>query len=239
MSKPNNSFSIAICDDEPQDAEYINKIVTEILQTENIDNEIFCYNSGLSLLEAVQRGISFDLLLLDVMMPRQNGIELAASLRRNLYDASIIFISSNREMAMYGYEVSAARYLAKPIEPERLREALLFCLGNQKNSTILIPVNKGIRRVMTKDIKYIETHGRGCKIICDSGELLTKMLISELEHKISGQDFIRCHQGFIVNLRFIRELKTAELVLTGDVSIPVSKHRIKEVRRAVLSYLSD
>ncbi|MDD6484822.1 MAG: LytTR family DNA-binding domain-containing protein [Clostridiales bacterium] len=239
MTQPDNSFRIAICDDEPQDAEYINKTVKEILQTENIDNEIFCYNSGRGLTEAIGNGVSFDLLLLDVMMPQQNGIELAAYLRKNLYDASIIFISSNREMAMYGYEVSAARYLAKPIEPKRLREALLFCFGNKKNSSILVPVNKGTRRVMTKDIKYIETHGRGCKIMCEAGELLTKTLISELENKIAGKDFIRCHQGFMINLRFIRELRTSELVLDGGVSIPVSKHRIKEVRRAVLSYLSD
>ncbi|MGN0163008.1 MAG: LytR/AlgR family response regulator transcription factor [Candidatus Ornithomonoglobus sp.] len=120
MTQPDNSFRIAICDDEPQDAEYINKTVKEILQTENIDNEIFCYNSGRGLLEIMQNGISFDLLLLDVMMPQLNGMELAAYLRRNLYDTSIIFISSNREMAMYGYEVSAARYLAKPVDPKRL-----------------------------------------------------------------------------------------------------------------------
>lgn len=238
MTQANNSFCIAVCDDEQQDIEYINEAVKEILQAENIDNEIFCYNSGYDLLEAMQNDRKFDLLLLDVLMPQQSGIELAAYLRENSYEDSIVFISVNREMALRGYEVSAARYLAKPIELERLREALLFCLGDKKRNEILVPVNGGTQRIFTKDIQYIETQGRGCKIVCGNKELHTKVLISELENNITGQNFIRCHQSFIVNLRFIRELKSAELVLTGEVRIPVSKHRIKEVRKAVLSYLS-
>ena len=48
-------------------------------------------------------------------------------------------MSSNREMAMRGYEVSAARYLAKP-----LREALLYCCKTFcEKKEILLPTSKG------------------------------------------------------------------------------------------------
>lgn len=58
-------------------------------------------------------------------MDSLDGIELAAALRKLGDGTAIIFISSNREMALRSYEVSAARYLAKPLQRPQLREARL------------------------------------------------------------------------------------------------------------------
>lgn len=58
-------------------------------------------------------------------MDSLDGIELAAALRKLGDGTAIIFISSNREMALWGYEVSTARYLAKPLQRPQLREARL------------------------------------------------------------------------------------------------------------------
>ena len=66
------------------------------------------------------------------MMDGLNGIQLAAALRCRNNETQIIFISSNREMAMDGYEVSAARYLAKPLNPDKLKEALLSAFAEHQ-----------------------------------------------------------------------------------------------------------
>lgn len=124
-----HTFNIAVCDDDPGTLEIIAEMTKQICNKESIKPNLTCFESGKKLLDAISFGKSYDLLLLDVMMPQQDGMELAQFLRKDSFDGSIVFISSNREMALRGYEVSAARYLAKPIEEERLREAILYCFG--------------------------------------------------------------------------------------------------------------
>lgn len=233
-----NTYRIAICDDEPQDLGFINEKVREILYIENIKNDIFCYDSGKELIDVMKNGKNFDLILLDVIMPKQDGIELAAYLRDNAFDNSIVFISSNREMALRGYEVSAMRYLSKPIDTERLREALLYCFNNKQKGEIVVSAKGETHRIPISEIKYIETYGRGCKIVLTKETIITPMLISEFEEVISDRYFIRCHQGFIVNFRFVQKLASADFVLSDNEKVPVSKHRMKCVRQRFLDYLS-
>lgn len=84
---------------------------------------------------------------------------------------------------------------------------------------------------------YIETQGRGCRVVQEQGECVTAMRISEFETEISERGFIRCHQGFLVNMRFIRIVRAAEVELMNGICIPVSKHRIQEVRKQFFSWM--
>lgn len=141
---PRSFISIAICDDEPKDLAEIESITKELLQTEDISCGISKFGDAASLRSEIEGGTSFDILLLDVMMECLNGMELAAALRKQGHDASIIFISSNREMALLGYEVSAVRYLAKPVQRAKLQEALLHCCRKQfAQKEILLPTSEG------------------------------------------------------------------------------------------------
>lgn len=233
-----NLFHIAICDDEQQDVLRIYEMVCEILQTENIESEIFCYHSGGELFKTIREGMRYDLFLLDVMMPRQDGMELAEYLRTEGHEGDIVFISTNREMALRGYEVEAKRYLSKPVDAGYLREALLYCYHNMQKNELVISADGGICRVNYREIKYIETHGRGSRISLEKGEVFTSQRISELETLCDAHCFARCHQGYIVNFEFVEKLKYSEIVLNDGECIPVSKHRVKQIRQRFLAFLS-
>ena len=118
---------IALCDDEAWDRQQIAELVNQTMLEEDLPCRITSYESGADLLSAIQHGAQFQILLLDVMMEGLDGMALAAALREKGDHTAIIFISSNLEMALRGYEVEALRYLAKPVDRERLREALMFC----------------------------------------------------------------------------------------------------------------
>lgn len=102
-------------------------ITKKVLEAKEISCGISRFKDAASLLSSIETGEKFDILLLDVMMENLNGMELAAALRGQGNDVAIIFVSANREMALLGYEVSAVRYLAKPIQREKLQETLLYC----------------------------------------------------------------------------------------------------------------
>jgi len=105
---------IAVCDDERDDLRQITDMTRRIMEEEGVDCALFSFESGSALYAAIQGGARFHILLLDVMMEGLDGMALAAVLREQGDDTAIIFISSNRDMALQGYEVSAVRYLANP-----------------------------------------------------------------------------------------------------------------------------
>ena len=65
---------IAVCDDEQADREQIAGLAAEICEMEKIHAEISCYANAEKLLQELEKGKNNDLLLMDVVMPVQNGI---------------------------------------------------------------------------------------------------------------------------------------------------------------------
>ena len=61
--------------------------------------------------------------------------------------------------------------------------------------------------------------------------------MGKLEKMTADKGFIRCHQSFLVNFRHVREFQTSSMELTDGRSVPVSKNRMKEVRKAFFDYM--
>lgn len=233
-------LSIAVCDDEQRDIKEIAYLAREILQEEEIDCEITTYQNGTSLLSAMEEGQQFHILLLDVMMEHLDGMRLAAAIRKQGNDIPIIFLSSNREMAMQGYVVAASRYLAKPIERNLLQEALLFCSRRYHTKReIFLKTGKGQSRILVSDILYAETWNRGIRLILTTGSEESHMKISELAEILPSPPFVFCHRTILVNLSHVQHLRHCELELRSGVLLPVSKYRFANVRTSLLTYLRE
>ncbi|MDD6188741.1 MAG: LytTR family DNA-binding domain-containing protein [Clostridiales bacterium] len=229
---------IAVCDDEACDRQQIAGLVNETMLEEGLSCRITSFESGTGLLSAIQNGAQFQILLLDVMMDGLDGMELASALREKGDYTAIIFISSNREMAMRGYEVEALRYLAKPVDRARLREALMFCCRTRlEQKEILLPTASGQRRILLSDLIYAETWERGVRLILKDGQTETGMKISELAAMLPERQFVFCHRTILVNLAFIQSIRYCELELKSGAALPVSKYRQSEIRKQLMRYL--
>lgn len=233
-------LQIAVCDDELIDRQQTAGLTHEIMKEEGLVCGLSCYESGAALLAAIQGGAQFHILLLDVMMDGLDGMELAAALRKLGNDTAIIFISSNREMALRGYEVSAVRYLAKPLQRPQLREALLYCCKTFRESRgILLPTEKGQSKLAPADIIYAEPWERGSKLQLISGAIRTSTKFSDLMELLPERRFTLCHRTILVNLAFVRHLRPHEIELADGRILPVSKHRVSDLKRQLLEYMHD
>ena len=231
-------LQLAVCDDEPAFCDHIIEWVQEILRQEGIEADIERFNSAHSLLERIEAGAAFSILLLDVMMEGMDGMELAAALRTQGRKTPIIFISSNREMALRGYEVAAARYLAKPLNREKLREALLHCCGMLgAGGELLLPAIDGHRRIQATSIMYAETYGRGIRITLKDGQFESRMKISELAAMLSSSQYVFCHRTILVNLDSVTCIRYCELELKNGARLPISKYRLTDLRAQLLRRL--
>lgn len=231
---------IAVCDDEPSDRLQISEMAQEILQEAGIPCTVSLYPNGAELLEAIQRGVSFHILLLDMMMDTLDGLSLASALRKQGDNTVIIFISSNREMAMRGYEVSAVRYLGKPVQRPQLKEALLFSYQTfYKKRDILLPTSRGQRRIPYFDIIYAEAVNRATKLtLTGNREEMINMKFSDLAAMMPERLFALSHRSYLVNLEYVSYLRNRELELTNGVVLPVSRYRLETLQKRMVDYLS-
>ncbi len=230
---------IAVCDDETADLHQAMELTEGLMKAERVACSVTGYGDGNALLAAIRNGAKFHILLLDVMMDEMDGIGLAAALRKLGDSTAIVFISSNREMALRGYEVSAARYLAKPIDRLRLREALLYCYRTFcKKREILLPTGKGQRRIPLSDVLYAEAMGRATRLVLAHRTEEVSLKFSDLAALLPERQFALCHRSYLVNLDHIGYIRSRELELTTGEILPVSKYRLEDLQKQFIDYLS-
>lgn len=235
-----NILRIAICDDEPENCRQIADMTEKILQSEGISLSIREYHSAKALLDAIREDTQYDILLLDVIMDDMTGMELASRLRQEGNKNHIIFISYNKDMAMYGYEVSAARFLSKPVDETKLKEALLYCLrSGQEKKEILLPTNQGTYRTSFSDIQFVEAYDRGTRFVLQNETVISRFKFAEVEKILPKSTFIHCHRAYIVNVTHIKRIWPYEFELKSGVHVLISKHRYYEVNKKFMNYIMN
>ena len=168
------------------------------------------------------------------------GYDSAAALRAGHEDAAIIFISSNREMALRGYEVAASRYLAKPVDPEKLREALLHCRAARSGrTTLVLPTASGQSSVAPAAVLYAEAWERGVRLHLDREILEVRLPLSQVAAMLPEGQFACCHRTLLVNLAQVRHVRYCELELKNGERLPISKYRLAQFKSEFLKYLRD
>ena len=236
----NYKIRIAVCDDERKACIEISSMAKKILQEENIPYSISVYENASGLLKDIQNGVSFQIFLLDVLMDEMDGIELAAELRKQKNKAAIIFISITREMALKGYEVSAARYLEKRLNEEKLKAALMYCCCNQQEQReILLPTAQGQRRILVSDIQYAEAFERGTRLVLSNDAVECRLKFREVEAMLPKTLFLLCHRAYIVNLTYVKFIRKYEFELKSGWIVSIGKGRYAEVYKKFVDYLND
>ena len=235
-----NLLQIAVCDDIEADANAVSKMTKELLLRMQYPCVIHEFKEAKELLGQIKNGVQYQLLLLDVVMEEMNGIELAAELRKKGRDTSIIFMSTNRDMALLGYEVSAARYLAKPVQEEKLQEALDYCLKCWNNKKeMIVPTTRGQQKISLSDIRYVEAHERGSHIVLDGEVVKTKLKFSEITSLLPQSGFIQCHRAYVVNVAQTKRIRPYEFEMKSGEIVPISKYRYSEVNRLFVECLTN
>lgn len=231
-------LSLAVCDDIPVECADIAKQISSILTQSGINYTIKKFFSGQELLDSRE---SFDIIFLDIRMPKISGMDSAKKIREQGRQSLIIFITAAREYVFDAFDVAAFQYLVKPIQTEKLKNILAKAIKKLQNDTVadflMITSNRETKKVSLKDILYIESTGRIAKIHCHFGTLETYSQIGILEENLSEKSFFRCHKCFLVNLNYIDAFTKTEIRLENGEKILLAKRRYESFQKAFLSYM--
>ena len=226
---------IAVCDDEKRFTGEFRRITESIYN--RLDYDVYEFQAATDLIESFKLK-AFDIVFLDIEMPGTDGLELSKQLRAISSEVIIVFLTSHVEYAIKGYEVNALRYLLKPITAEALKEII-----DHVSSKIYDGKSLWVRsedkevKVKLDDILYIEALNQYVLIRTSGEEIRVRGMISDYEEKLVKEDFFRIHRSYIVPLWKIVKTGNTEVILEGNVIIPLSRSKKKELNVKMLDYM--
>lgn len=239
-------LKIALCEDNEIELLHIKQLVERFIASHTSKYNIQCdtFLNGLDLLTAMENGICYDILVLDVVMPLMTGIEAAMEIRKKNNLIKILFLTSSREFAVDSYKVDAFHYLLKPVNEESLipiLEKVCADIVDNKEKGIIIKHKTSLTKVILHNLEYAEVIGRTLFFHLTSGEVLESLgTMSQLENELlSDKRFIMPHRSYIVNMDCIHRITDKDIITFSKKPVPISRKLYKNIKQAYISYSFD
>lgn len=193
-----------LLDDELPGLTYL-KLLCDQLPTLEV---IKAYNSPEKFLSEA-KDVDFDLCILDIQMPGMNGLQVANLLRDKLK----IFTTAYKEYAADAFDLDAVDYVRKPIQKDRLQQAVekavtRFDVENQKKDFIKLNTDRGKTLIFFNNIGFIktsETDSRDKIAVLMDGSTLTLKNISfeRLIKDLPSTQFCRVNKKEIISVKIV------------------------------------
>ena len=156
-------LKIGFCDDDLSILKELQVLLDHYRVEKNRELAYTAYQSPLELLADMEKGLRFDILFLDVLMPGQTGIEAAREIREFDTAVKIIFLTSSAEFAVESYTVGAYFYQLKPIWAEsfyRLMDSVIAECKKAEQRSLIMRCKTGITRIELEKLICCEVMGR-------------------------------------------------------------------------------
>lgn len=230
---------VAICDDVAQDLAEMAAVAEALLKEVGEECRIERFRSAAELLAARRRGGSWDLILLDIMMDGQDGIQLAEALRREGDETDLVFITCSPEFALAGYRAYPVSYLLKPLTLEKLRPVLARCLDRRgkRPSLVLDDREGGKVTIPLALIQYIEVFRRELVVHCKGRTVSCEGSLKATLDALPSECFYRCHRSYIVNLAQVAGVRKYCFLLQGGGEVPIAMRPYRDAQTRWLAFL--
>ncbi len=228
---------IAIVEDDPQEQQLLADYIHRYERETSTAVSLSVFEDGDQI--AADYRPSYDLILLDIQMPRMDGMATAAAIRKADPNVILVFITNMAQYAIQGYEFEAMSYLLKPLGYFAFSQLLQKAARRLERSArffLTLPGEGSLHRVDAAEIYYIESEGHKVRIYTREGELVCPGSLKSMEEKLSGHGFARCNSGYLVNLAQVRGVENG-LVTTGPYRLQISRPRRKPFMAALTDYI--
>ncbi len=235
-------FKIAVCDDESYYRKYIEESIVTYMKELSIEHEISVFESGEQLMELTGKMEYYDIIFLDINMEKIDGIEVAQYIRRFFSKVEIVFVTAYVSYALEGYKVNAIRYLLKGNKNfiDSLKEAIDAIMSKYINKKRLtFSFVEGNCEIALDNLIYIESKLHKLEFYLMEQQLTMYAKLNSIEESLKIYNFIRIHQSYIVNLKYIETISNykARLITGKELSVPKSKY--KDVKDAFILYKGE
>ena len=229
-------YRIGICDDDKILCGELEEMLYRVTEELSVKAEVEVWYSGESLLSDLQKGVSLELLFLDIELAQQNGVAVGSFIRNEMEDLEthIVYISGRESYAMQLFRIQPLDFLIKPISEDRLREVLGRSLKQRQNGSFCFEYRKGgsVFRIPTKDIVCFMSEDKKIRAVTRTGEETFYGKLKKIGEALP-RDFMMIHQSYIINQKYVREYAYDAVTMLDGTVLPISKPYRKAIRSKI------
>ena len=232
-------MKVIVCDDDHTMSLLLRKWTAEILEGQNY--QFISYEDGEEILNRMKEYPDEEpvILFMDIQLKNRTGIDIARRLNSVNKNMAVIFITGFANYAEYSFEADPIYFLIKPLKWNSFEKAFrkaLEKISKVEKESILIAQGRDMIRIFLDDIYYAESRGR--KIVINLKDEIIEYYekMDQLEKRL-GDAFVRCHQSYLVNMRYVHSVEKNEIILTDGRRIMISKRKSNETKDQIFNYL--
>lgn len=213
--------------------------LTRLLNEQGLEDIVGFDDPTLALVEVTKT--KFDLVFLDISMPKMSGLELANTIMQLEPKSFIVFQTAYEEYAIEAFKSGGIDYLMKPIEEHELKrviEKVKTLNSSVRNFDGKLIGKRGNKIYVMKldDIYFIRADLDEVMVRIKEADVYVKKKIGDLEKVLDKDKFFRIHRSIIVNVDRIKSMESVEqskLTISFediDAVVTSSKDGAKEFR---------
>jgi two-component system LytT family response regulator len=234
-----------LIDDEPDGIRTLKKL----LELNCPDVEILaCFTDAMHAQQKVMQ-LNPDIVFLDIQMPGKTGLDFLNELPERNFE--VVFVTAHNEYILQALQFSAADYLMKPVDEDRLVEAvhrtkkrigknkpqentdaLLYNLGKAGSPSemrLCLPSLKGFSILTLQEIVYCEAQ-RSYTVfhLTNNKSIIVSKPLYDYDKILEGTVFFRIHKSYLINLLHVKEYLRSEggtVLMSNGKSIEISRRR--------------
>ena len=208
-------IKVMVVDDEPM----ICKLLTKMVEKQP-DYQVVTECQSFSEAVVAFRKYKPDVVFVDIDLGGEDGLECAKVFSELSPKVKIIFATAHSEYMENAFEIYAFDYLVKPFNMERLVRTLDRIRGDyseaspgkvaqseQHKEKLLIKGKDRAYFVDVAEIILVERLEGATNIVTRADSYRTSVSLADMEEKLKGQGFMRCHKSYLVNMSKISRVE--------------------------------
>ena len=215
-------IKIGICDEDVIFTNKLHETISNILfPIDEWTTQIF--HTSEEIIHAIETG-EFDcqLLFMDIMIGE--GLNTVRYIFEHEVNTDIIFITSSKDYVYESYHYHTFAYLLKPVSETDISVELQRYLKELNVSPRFLPITSGGVRhnIPIHSILYIESNRHKVIVHTIKQDYICYQKLNELEELLKKDNFVRCHQSFLVSLHHVTDFTLTTLSIANK-EIPISR----------------
>lgn len=230
-------YRIAIVEDDREFIKELQEYLKQYEQENGQEFEISVFYDGAEVLEDYQP--KYDLILLDIEMPKVNGMDAAEKIREMDENVVLMFITNMAQYAIRGYSVGALDFVMKPITyytfSMKMKRALKR-VEKKELPSILLTLPDGVKKIEVRKIYYLEVQNRMLHYYTDEGEFVIRGTLQAAESSLPANVFAKCNHWYLVNLMHVTEVRKNTAIVGGH-ELEISRRNRTGFLKALTEYM--